>query len=154
VVEDDSGDEIAGLTVQKVACKNSSQTTSNGYEAREGACGLRYSDGLLRAKFRVTLYRISTGEAVSGNVGWDQSPPHYRRVYASPSGQELLIEAGTQPRGACIGCHSTVGYSLRDCDWPVDVYHFGSTAELKIRVGGVLYSPFSWASNTWIGCGI
>jgi len=153
-VEDDSGDQVAGLSVQKVSCKNSSAVTGNGYEVREGACGLRYSDGLTRGKFRVTLYRYSTGEAVAGNVGWDASPPHYRRTYWLVAGPANGINSGTQQRGACLGCHSTVGYSLRDCDYPVNANYYADTAELNIRVGGVLYGPFNWVSDTWgSGCG-
>lgn len=156
-VEDDSGDQLPGLTVQKVACHNSSQTTSNGYELREGACVLAYSNGTNRAKVRGTVYRISTGQPSTGNFGWDQSPPHFRRMQygcGTPQNPAWCTEAGTWQRGPCLGCHSSVGYSLADCDFPVDTAKRARTEDLVMRLGGTLYSPFHWSSDFYIGCGI
>jgi hypothetical protein len=149
-VEDDSGDTQAGVTlVAKVACNNS-VAVSGPDEYHFGACLLAYSDGTWRGKFRITSYRYSTGLANTINAGWDQLDPHYRRVYDTYG-----LVAGTQGRGACIGCHSTVAYSLRDCDHPVAAQHEARTAYLKVRRSdGVLVTIGQWDSDERVGCGL
>jgi hypothetical protein len=151
-VEDDSGDEIPGLTFEKVACRNVSTQSSNGFIVAMGACILRYSDGLNRGKFRWTIFD-HLGNPSSGNIGLDQSPPHFRRLYAYPNGVKT-VEAGTLQRGACLGCHSAVGYSLRDCDFPVRVADRAESEDLYIRLGGDLYGPdfVNWSGSA-VGCG-
>jgi hypothetical protein len=151
-VEDDSGDEIPGLTVEKVACRNISTQSGNGFIVAMGACILRYSDGLNRGKFRWTIFD-HLGNPSSGNIGLDQSPPHFRRLYAYPNGVKTLV-AGTLQRGACLGCHSAVGYSNRACVYPVRVAFRAESEDLYIRLGGVLYGPdfVNW-SNSAVGCG-
>jgi hypothetical protein len=149
-VEDDSGDQQAGVTlVAKVACHNSVAVTGPD-EYHFGACLLAYSDGTWRGKFRITSYRYSTGLANTINVGWDQLDPHYRRIYDSYG-----LVAGTQVRGACLGCHSSVAYSLRDCDHPVAAQHEARTAYLKVRRSdGVLVTIGQWDSDERVGCGV
>jgi len=145
-VEDDSGD--AG-SIAKVACQN-----SNGVHGPDihytGACLLAYADGDWRGKFRITTFRYSTGEPNTNNFGWDQLSPHYRRVYDS-----FGVVAGTLARGACIGCHSSVAYSLKDCDHPVATSQLARTDQLLIRGSdGVLRRVGLWESLERVGCGV
>lgn len=131
----------------KGACANKNIFHPAGAKIVAGAC-LESNGSQIRGKFRVTCYD-NWGNPCTMNVGWDQSPPHYRRVINNQGNNTI----GTRQRGAAIGVTTTVAYSNWGCPYPLRTQYQATTRELQIRVFGQLAGPFGWDSLWRTGCG-
>jgi hypothetical protein len=85
------------------------------------------------------------------NVGWDQSPPHWRRVYHAFGYGGFA----TDQRGPCLSCHTSVAYSTWGCPYPTGTQYTGwMGGGLPLRHGGILEDmPGNWGTLSRSGCG-
>jgi hypothetical protein len=140
-------DGVTTLAITKGACRNSDWLHTSGARIEVGRC-LESDGNSLRGKFRVTCF-YGNDECLM-NVGWDASPPHYRRVYHAFGYGGFQ----TDQRGPCLSCHTSVAYSTWGCPYPTGTMYAARMAYLSIRHSGTLEQMSGvYSSQDRSGCG-